>query len=134
VLTSLRFANGSQGTVSYLASGDRSVCKERIEIFGGGSTAVLEDFRRLELARNGRKEVIRSRWKQDKGHRAEWAVFVESTLRGESPIPFEDVACSTLATLRIEESLARGERVPVDVASFLTASQRSQSLAFNPGE
>ncbi len=134
VLASLRFANGSQGTVSYLASGDRSICKERIEIFGGGSTAVLEDFRRLELARNGRKEVIRSRWKQDKGHRAEWVAFVEGTQRGESPIPFEDVACSTLATLRIEESLARGERVPVDVASFLTASQRSQNLAFNPGE
>ena len=56
MLVSLRFANGSEGTISYLANGDRSFSKERIEVFGGGSAAVLEDFRRLELVRNGRKE------------------------------------------------------------------------------
>ena len=55
VLVSLRFGNGSEGTISYLANGDRVFSKERIEVFGGGSTAVLEDFRRLELVRGGRK-------------------------------------------------------------------------------
>lgn len=135
VLASLRFANGSQGSISYQASGDRSISKERIEIFGGGSTAVLEDFRRLELARNGRKKVFRSRWKQDKGHGAEWAAFTASTRRrGEPPIPFEDLVCSTLATLCVEESLARSGPVPVDVASFVAASQCSSNLAFDPGE
>ena len=78
VLVSLRFRNGSEGTISYLANGDRSFSKERIEVFGGGSTAVLEDFRRLELVRDGRKETTRSRWGQDKGHQNEWAAFVES--------------------------------------------------------
>jgi predicted dehydrogenase len=135
VLAQLRFANGSQGSISYFASGDRTVSKERIEIFGGGSTAVLEDFRRLELARNGKKEVIRSRWKQDKGHRAEWAAFAQSAHSGsEAPISFEDVVCSTLATLQVQESLARGERVPVDASSFLAGMQRSSDFSFNPGE
>ncbi len=49
IVCSLRFANGSQGTISYLANGDKSFSKERIEVFGGGTVAVLEDFRRLEL-------------------------------------------------------------------------------------
>src|SRR6266849_1741307 len=80
VLASLRFANGSEGTISYLANGDRSFSKERLEIFGGGAVAVLEDFCRLELLRNGRKQVIRSRWRQDKGHRGEWAAFTRSRL------------------------------------------------------
>jgi predicted dehydrogenase/threonine dehydrogenase-like Zn-dependent dehydrogenase len=119
VVISLRFASGSEGTISYMANGDRSFSKERIEIFGGGRTALLEDFRLLELASSGRKETIRSRWRRDKGHRAEWAAFVESLKQGTpSPISLEDLVCSTLATLCIEQSLTTGKPVAVDLTSF----------------
>jgi predicted dehydrogenase/threonine dehydrogenase-like Zn-dependent dehydrogenase len=124
VLVSLRFANGSEGTISYLASGDRSFSKERIEVFGGGSTAALEDFRRLELVRNGRKETVRSRFSQDKGHRAEWEAFSQTIQqRREPPIRFEEIVCSTLATIRIDDSVATGERLSVDATAFLNESQ-----------
>ncbi len=124
VVISLRFANGSEGTISYLASGDRAFSKERLEIFGGGSAAVLEDFRRLELVRGGRKEIIRSRWRQDKGYRAEWTAFSHAVRnRGDLPIRFEDLVCSTLTTFRIEEALASGERTAVDAASFINQAQ-----------
>jgi len=119
VLAALRFANGSEGRVSYLANGDRSFSKERIEVFGGGAVAVLEDFRRLDLVRDGRKETIHARWRQDKGHRAEWTAFAKSLPEPDAPIRFEDLVCSTLATLRINESLATGARLPVDTAAFL---------------
>lgn len=126
VLVSLRFANGSEGTISYLANGDRSFSKERIEIFGGGSAAVLDDFRLLELVRNGRKEVVRSRLRQDKGHRAEWAAFAQSVREQRpSPISFEDMVCTTFATFRIESSLSTGERASVDVPAFLGTIPRS---------
>jgi len=126
VLISLRFANGSEGTISYLANGDRTYSKERIEVFGGGCTAVLEDFRRLELIRNGHKEVVRSRWRQDKGHHAEWKAFAESAKRGSgAAIPIEEVVCSTLATLRIDKAVASGERLDVDTAEFIEACRRS---------
>lgn len=126
VLVSLRFANGSEGTISYLANGDRSFSKERIEIFGGGSAAVLDDFRALELVRNGRKETVRSRLRQDKGHGAEWAAFAESVLKHQPlPIAFQDIVCTTLATFRIESSLSTGERAAVDVPAFLGAIPRS---------
>ena len=129
VLISLRFANGSQGTVSYLANGDRSFSKERIEVFGGGSAAVLEDFRHMELVRGGRRQVVRSRWRQDKGHRNEWAAFEQAVQAGgESPIPFEQIVCSTLATFRIEESLATGKRVAVDTASFMNTAAQTHNL------
>src|SRR5580704_15470278 len=128
VLISLRFANGSEGTISYLANGDRSYSKERIEVFGGGCTAVLEDFRRLELVRNGHKEVVRSRWRQDKGHRAEWEAFAASVNRGSgAAIPVEEVVCSTLATLRIDKAVTTGERLDVDTTEFIEACRRSST-------
>ena len=120
VLVSLRFANGSQGTITYVANGDRSYSKERIEVFGGGSTGVLEDFRRLDLARAGRMESVRARWRQDKGHRAEWSAFAQYVLGNrEAPIPFEDIVCSTLATIRIQESITTGRRLTVDAPGFM---------------
>lgn len=124
VLISLRFANGSEGTISYLANGDRSFSKERIEVFGGGCTAVLEDFRRLDLVRNGRTETVRSRLRQDKGHRAEWASFASSLEQGgEPPIRFEEIVHSTLATLRADESVATGKPIALDLAAFIGSIQ-----------
>ena len=129
VLISLRFANGSEGTISYLANGDRAFSKERIEVFGGGCAAVLDDFRSLELVRNGRKEIARARWRQDKGHRAEWEAFAQFILgKKEAPVRFEDIVCSTLATLRIDESVATGNGLAVDTAGFLREAQRSSSV------
>jgi predicted dehydrogenase/threonine dehydrogenase-like Zn-dependent dehydrogenase len=135
VVASLRFANGSEGTISYLANGDRSYSKERIEVFGGGRAAVLEDFRRLELVQGGRKQTVVSRWRQDKGHRAEWDAFVESVVGGkDAPIPLEEIVCSALATFAIEQSLATGERVEVNGSAFLDEIQRSPNLNPSLGE
>jgi hypothetical protein len=38
---SLSYANGSIGTVCYFANGDRSLPKERVEVFAHGCAAVL---------------------------------------------------------------------------------------------
>jgi predicted dehydrogenase/threonine dehydrogenase-like Zn-dependent dehydrogenase len=129
VLISIRFGNGSEGIISYLANGDRSFSKERIEVFGGRSIAVLDDFRRMELLRNGRAQKVRSRLRQDKGHRAEWAAFVDSVRPGKhAPITFEDIVCSTLATLRAEESRKAGKPLAVDAAGFLRSSHVTSTL------
>ena len=102
---SLRFADGSQGTISYLANGDKSFSKERIEVFGGGGVAVLEDFRRLELIRGGTKRVARSVFRQDKGHRGEWAAFIAAIKAGgDGPIPFDEIVNSMRATFALEDS------------------------------
>lgn len=124
----LRFSNGSQATISYLANGDRLFSKERLEVFGGGAVAALDDFRRLELVRNGRRQVMHARWRQDKGHRAEWAAFAHSLVSGaRSPIPFEQLVATTLTTLRIKDSIALGTSMPIDTAAFLNSCWESPS-------
>ncbi|MFZ1008750.1 MAG: bi-domain-containing oxidoreductase [Candidatus Sulfotelmatobacter sp.] len=114
IVCSLRFANGSQGTISYLANGDKSFSKERIEVFGGGTVAVLEDFRRLEMIRGGKKRVLRSLLRQDKGHSGEWEAFVAAIkTNAESPIPLREVVTTMLATFALEESRTSGKPVVI---------------------
>ena len=104
----LRFANGTVGTISYAANGDRGLEKERLEVFGGGRAAVLEDFRRLVLAAGGRKTVKKSR--ADKGHRAEMLALMEAVQGGQpEPIPFAQCVQVTLATFGIWEALRSGQ-------------------------
>lgn len=120
VLISLRFANGSEGSIHYLANGDRSFSKERVEVFGGGAAAVLEDFRRLDLTRSGHKSTMRSRWRQDKGHHVEWQAFADC-LRGDAPepIPFDSIVATTLATLSILKSRSLGQPAMIDTQAFM---------------
>jgi predicted dehydrogenase/threonine dehydrogenase-like Zn-dependent dehydrogenase len=120
LVVSLSFADGSECTISYLANGDRSYSKERVEIFGGGSVAALEDFRELELVRHGRRNKTKSRWSQDKGHQAELQAFVDA-IRGKrtSPVGIREIVATTLATLRVQQSIATGENVRIDVAAWL---------------
>ncbi len=118
IVCSLQFADGSQGTISYLANGDKSYSKERIEVFGGGNVGVLEDFRRLELVRGGKKRVFRSFLRQNKGHRGEWEAFVTAIQTGkESPIPFREIVNTMLATFALEESWCLGQPVVVPGAA-----------------
>lgn len=128
VVASLKFANGSVGTISYLANGDKSASKERVEVFGGGSIAILEDFRRLELVRNGRKRVTRARWAQDKGHKAEMRAFVDAVRGGmRTPIPFEQIVGSTLATLRLQNSCQTGQPLKVELDEFVASALQGKS-------
>jgi predicted dehydrogenase len=102
----ITFADGSQGAISYLANGDRAFPKERLEVFCGGRVAVLDDFRILELISQGKRRKWRSRWKQDKGHRAEWQAFSDAILEGGPvPIPYEHLISVTLASFAAVESL-----------------------------
>lgn len=106
------FPDGSLGTVSYLANGDKAFPKERVEVFTGGRVAVLDDYRALEMIRDGRRKVIRSRLRQDKGHRAEWVAF-SAAIRatGLAPIPYDQLFGVTRATFAAVEALRTKETV-----------------------
>jgi predicted dehydrogenase/threonine dehydrogenase-like Zn-dependent dehydrogenase len=113
VLITLRFADGSNGTIAYLAEGDRALAKERVEIFGGGSTFVLEDFRRAVTYRGGREEVSKLR-AQDKGQAAQARAACAVVAKGAPPpSTLEELANTTRATFRIRESLRTGRAVEV---------------------
>jgi predicted dehydrogenase len=109
VTATIEFANGSIGTIAYVCNGDRAFSKERIEVFRGGAVAALDDFRRLDLIRHGKKKTFHSRLRQDKGHKSEWLAFADCITSGSpAPIAFEEIVASTLATIRIAESLRSG--------------------------
>jgi predicted dehydrogenase/threonine dehydrogenase-like Zn-dependent dehydrogenase len=130
IVCSLRFADGSHGTITYVANGDKSFSKERIEVFGGGRVAVLEDFRRLELVHGGKKSVARSLLRQDKGHRGELAAFVTAIQNGlESPTPFRDLTSTMLTTFALEESRCIGR--PVSVKDLFTTDGATDNDAFD---
>ncbi len=112
-LITLRHVNGSISSVAYLAGGDRSFPKERIEVIGGGRIAVIDDFRTVTLCRDGRTTRKSSRG-QDKGHRAEIAAFAEALVNGgPAPIPWHELRAVTLASLMAVRSLREG--LPVDL-------------------
>jgi predicted dehydrogenase len=114
VAVTLTFANGSVGTITYIANGDKSFPKERIEVFGGEAVAVLDDFRSLELIHNGNRHVHRARLRQDKGHRGEWEAVVAAMQSGRpEPIPFTESVMVAHTTFAIVESLHAGRAVEV---------------------
>ena len=112
VIMTFAFADGSLGTVSYLANGDKAFPKERIEVFSGGRVAVLEDYRSLEMVADGRRRIIRSRLRQDKGHRAEWERFAACILAGgPPPIPYSHLFAVTRASFAVIDAVRSGERI-----------------------
>ena len=78
----LRHANGSISQIAYLAGGDKAFPKERVEVFGGGRVAVIDDFRDVTLCANGKLKRHKSR-SQDKGHAAEIECFALSLTKGD---------------------------------------------------
>ncbi len=101
----LRFADGSIGTVHYLANGSRTFPKERLEIFCAGRVLQIDNFRGMRgygWPGFRRMKLLR----QDKGHAAEAASFVRAVRAGApSPIPFEEILEVNRASLDIVEKL-----------------------------
>jgi predicted dehydrogenase len=107
------FADGSIGIVDYLANGDKSFPKERVEVFCGGSVAVLDDFRVLETVRDGKRKTAKL-WGQDKGHFSEMQALVRAIRAGVPPISYEQLIGVTKASFAAVESIRKnGERVKI---------------------
>src|SRR5215469_3892477 len=107
----LEFADGAVGTITYVANGDKSFPKERIEVFGNGAVATLDDFRVLTTVQAGRTRTFRSRLRQDKGHSREWTEFINAICSGNpSPIEFGELVNVSQACFRMLDSLRDRQR------------------------
>jgi predicted dehydrogenase len=114
VSMTLTFEDGSIGTVSYFANGDRSLPKERLEVFQSGRVGILDDFRSLTWIADGRKRTYKSRLRQDKGHQGEWEAFVKAILTAqEPPIPYDHLFAVTRATFAAVQALRSSEPVSI---------------------
>jgi predicted dehydrogenase len=115
VAATLEFADGSLGTITYVANGDKSFPKERIEVFGGGAVASLDDFRVLTTTHSGKKRTFRARLRQDKGHSNEWAHFAGAICAGgTAPIEFDELVNVSQACFGILNVLRDRERYVIE--------------------
>jgi len=110
VFITLKFEDGSNGTIAYLAEGDRALAKERVEIFGEGKSLVLDDYRSVTTYRDGREKQV-SLKAQDKGQKDQVAAVCAAVLSGEAPISLDDLASTSRATFRILDSLRERARI-----------------------
>jgi predicted dehydrogenase len=108
-----RFNNGSVASIGYFAGGDKGFPKERIEVFGGGKVAVIDDFKTVTLSEHGRVRTQKIAG-HDKGHRAELESFISAVRAGGSPpIPYLELLHVSWAALAVLESLRTGLPVVV---------------------
>jgi predicted dehydrogenase/threonine dehydrogenase-like Zn-dependent dehydrogenase len=107
VAITLRFADGSIGTVHYLANGHRAFPKERIEVFCAGRVLQLDNFRRLRgYGWPGFRTL--HLWRQDKGQRALVQAFVDAIRAGgDPPIPFQELIEISRAVIALGEAVQR---------------------------
>lgn len=120
------YADGSIGTLTYVANGDKSFSKERLEVFTGGAVIVVDDFRSLEMVINGNRRRLISRWRQDKGHRAEWIAFLNVLKHGgPPPIPYDHIFGVTRATFAAVEAIRKGSRIDIEYPKCVSDTGQS---------
>lgn len=110
-VASIRFENGSVASISYFSNGSKLVGKEFLEVFAGGITGIIDDFKTMKLV--GTKTETTKLSKQDKGHADEFTAFAEAVKSGSPfPISIDEVLHATLVTFAFVESIQRsGEQV-----------------------
>ncbi|MBW1822147.1 MAG: Gfo/Idh/MocA family oxidoreductase [Deltaproteobacteria bacterium] len=113
------FSDGSIGTISYLANGNKLAGKEYLEVFCGGKAGILDDFRKLQLFGQS-VEKKRQYFKQDKGHASAWDKFVNAVIKNsEAPIPYTELIGTAYVTLACDQSMRIGQ--PVNIKDFIHA-------------
>ena len=106
---SITYQNGSIGTISYLSNGDKSLPKERLEIFANRCSAILDDFKSLTIYANGQKKQ-KKLLNQDKGQKSQVQTFINAILSGSgSPIPLEEIYSASFVPFKIIESIRTGK-------------------------
>ena len=101
----LEFADGSVGTVHYLANGDKGFPKERLEVFCAGRVLQLDNFRRLRGW--GWKGFSKMRLlRQDKDQAACASAFVDAVKRGQAtPIPLDEIFEVSRVSIELQNAL-----------------------------
>lgn len=101
----LGFADGSFGTIHYLANGGATFPKERIEVFAGGGTLQLDNF--LKLTGFGWKGFkSQKRFRQDKGQNDCSTAFVKAIEDAKAtPISADELFEVAEITLQVADIL-----------------------------
>jgi polar amino acid transport system substrate-binding protein len=111
VVINLEFSNGSIGSIAYFANGAQGLSKEHIEVYQGGLTGIIHDFKELHI-HNGGKPEKKKLMGQDKGQKDMIAAFIDALLKGSAaPIDVNEIFAVTRATFAVIRSMQKREVV-----------------------
>jgi predicted dehydrogenase/threonine dehydrogenase-like Zn-dependent dehydrogenase len=104
VAVTLKYPDGSVANLVYVALGNKDMDRERMEVFGQGTSFVLDDFKKLTTFGSSLTNEVLPR--QDKGWVAEFEELAEF-LHGEKStmIRFEECVDATELTLRVNDAV-----------------------------
>lgn len=108
ISVNLQFADGSVGTLEYVALGDTTLPKEVCEIHGEGSTALMENFcRTVCTGKLGKRKLS---GKQQKGFAEEISATVAAVKEGrQMPIAWDEIENVTKATFAVLKAVKSGK-------------------------
>ena len=113
IITTIKYSDGSMATLNYNTIGNKSMPKERVEVFSGGKSAVLDDF--VELTLNDKKE----KRSQDKGYYNELVEFAKKIKGQESEIlDLNDAIKATILSFKVLDCLKSNEILRLDWSEF----------------
>lgn len=110
VVITIDYADGSVATIQYVAEGHAGLGKERCEVFAGGRSAVMDDFRVTRLFGGG----TGVRGKQDKGFAPQLHSFTTLCREGgDWPIPWTEILNTHRVCFGAIRSLRTGQLVRI---------------------
>jgi predicted dehydrogenase/threonine dehydrogenase-like Zn-dependent dehydrogenase len=104
VLT-LQFADGSVGTIHYLANGHKGFPKEQLEVFCGGRILQLDNFRKLK-GWGWKGFSTMNLWQQDKGVHACVRAFTDAIRKGDGlPVDLSELIEVSRVSIELQGAL-----------------------------
>jgi predicted dehydrogenase/threonine dehydrogenase-like Zn-dependent dehydrogenase len=104
-VSTLRWSDGSITSLTYTSIGSPILPKERIEIFRGGLSVIIDDFKSLQSYGAGGESIS---MRQDKGHREEFRQLANFAKGEDSELTsFEESARSMEITFLVDEAMRK---------------------------
>ena len=111
------FADGSKGVLAYYANGSKALSKEYFEVFAGGATAVIDDYRKALFY--GKRESHMKLSVQNKGQKEMMKQYFDALKNKMQLITMHQLFTVTLATFGAIKSL-QNDGMPVRISSLQT--------------
>ncbi len=114
-VATIKFSDGSLGSLLYTAKGSKAFSKEYLEVFSDETVVIIDNFRSISITSGNKKNRV-GKWFQDLGYVEELKHF----LNPSSDTYLESYLYTTLTTFRMVEALHGGRPLKINLADLQT--------------
>jgi polar amino acid transport system substrate-binding protein len=116
VIITMSYEGGSIANIVYTADGSKAMAKEYIEVFGGGRSAVIDDFKKSFLYSGDSGSELNKLNTQDKGQAHMITDWVSGLVKGVPCVDYDCLMTTSLASILAVESLSIGQVISIDLS------------------